>query len=412
MSKSAIKIVVVGAGIVGSVQSLLLSRAGYAVTLIDAGSGDLSQDEGLNVRSVALSYRSRQLLADQQLWPENAGCSIKAVHVTERGRFGSVRLQAQDLDVPVLGVVIQNYLLESYLMTQVKNDPNIRVLQPATAEVVNNSPDSVSVQVTSVKESLQIEAALLVAADGTHSKIRQGLGIKTKSIDYQQHAIVANLQCQRDHENTAYERFTDSGPLALLPLASKQMAMVMTTDSTLVDAWVKKPDTDFLALIQRRFGGRLGRFEVIGHRATFPLALFESHLQQQGRVVLVGNSARTVHPVAGQGLNLALRDVFELAARLGSSADVSESLAEFLKQRDSDQRLVVRQTDLLARIFRRQPWPLSVPLGLFRTSAMLLLDTLPPLRSGFGAVSSGLEVPLSNFVPGQSPGSQTGNSKR
>ena len=410
MSKQAVKIIVVGAGIVGNVQSLLLARAGYAVTLIDNGSAALVQADGLNVRSVALSRRSSELLAEQQLWPENTGCLIKSVHVTERGKYGAVRLRSEDLDVPSLGVVIQNHLLERYLMAQVKNQPNIQLLQPASAEVVENSPDAVTVQVVSDAGSIEITAALLVAADGTHSKIRQSVGIKSTSTDYLQHAIVANLQCQRDHQNIAYERFTDGGPLALLPLAKRQMAMVLTADSAVADRWIEKTDADFLTLIQQRFGGRLGRFEAVGRRAMFPLALHESRSQMKDRVVLVGNSARTLHPVAGQGLNLALRDVFELGARLSACVDIGESLAEFVTQRTADQRLVVRQTDVLARVFRRQPWPLSVPLGLFRTSSMLLLDTVPPLRTRFGSASSGLNVPLSNFVPRQSSGSQKINS--
>ena len=399
MKEAASKIVVVGAGIVGSTQALLLSRAGYSVTLVDAGNGLATQEAGLNVRSVALSCRSYQMLAQQALWPENSGCLINAVHVTERGRFGAVRLRAEDLDVSSLGVVIPNHTLESHLMQQVKNDSNIRLMQPATARVIASTTHLVSLRIATETDSENIDAVLLVAADGTHSEIRQSLGIKTKTVDYQQHAVVANVQTQHDHQNVAYERFTDSGPLALLPLARNKMAMVMTTDSIDAESLLALSDEEFLALLQQRFGGKLGRFEAIGRRAMFPLSLFESRSPMKQRVVLVGNSARTLHPVAGQGLNLALRDVFELSACLIEGQTVDQSLRDFAESRAPDQRSVVRQTDLLARAFRHQPWPLSVPLGLFRTSAMMLLDTVSPLRSRFGAAGSGLNVPLRNFVP-------------
>lgn len=405
MSNCVDKIIVVGAGIVGTVQALLLARAGLDVTLVDAGvaAGLTDSNTDLNARTVALSYRSRELLDTQQLWPADTGCPINTVHATERGKFGAVRLSATDFDLPALGYVVQNSVLENYLIECVQNTSNIELIQSASAELLSNASHSVAVKIKSKSGTATLEAALLIAADGTHSTLRASLGIEADTFDYQQHAIVANLRCQRDHQNVAFERFTETGPLALLPLAHKQMAMVYTANSADNIEITNKSDKEFLSMVQQRFGGRLGRFEAIGKRVSFPLSLVQSARQTSGCAVLIGNSARTLHPVAGQGLNLALRDVVELASRVAgiksNPGSLPEVLTEFEKQRSSDQQSVVRQTDILARLFRQHPWPMAAPLGLFRTTTMLLLDTVPVLRSGFGALNAGLNIPLSNFVP-------------
>ena len=400
MNDNKQKIVVAGAGIVGTVQALLLAQVGYRVTLVDAASLP-APSSGLDVRSVALSYRSCQLLAGCGLWPVGGGCAINEVHVTERGKFGAVRLLARDLEVPQLGAVIQNAVLEQHLTALVNDCPDIELHQPASAKVVSNTSQGVSVQIQNSHEKYQMDAALLIAADGTFSKIRNDINIKTRTFDYQQHAVVANLQCQRDHQNIAYERFTSSGPLALLPLGKRQMAMVYTVSSADINTFKTCSDEEFLELLQQSFGGKLGRFEALGKRGVFPLERVESQQQTNQQVILIGNAARTLHPVAGQGLNLALRDVVELSALLGKTDDLTTVAAEFVRARASDQQSVVRMTDLLARVFRQQPWPVAIPVSMARSTALAVLDLVPLLRKRFGAASSGIGKPLANFSESQ-----------
>lgn len=383
------KIVVAGAGIVGSVQALLLARAGFSVVLVEARQ-PAPEQTGLNVRSVALSCRSYELLQSQGLWPAQSGCAIRSVQATERGRFGSVHLTSDDLDVDSLGYVLANAPLENFLISQVNAEPEIEFIRPAVVRVVSNSSAGVVVEVG----AQTINAGLLIAADGTNSGVRESIGVGIRQRDYEQHAIVANLLCQRHHQNIAHERFTDTGPLALLPLADRQVAMVYTVNSDTVDQLMSKSDDDFLALVQRRFGGKLGRFQALGKRMYFPLHLLETEQQCAGSCVFIGNSARTLHPVAGQGLNLALRDVFALTAGVCSAANYQQATTEFVRLRQSDQRLVTGQTDLLARFFTKRQWPLQIPLSLFGMTAMLLLDNVPALRSKFGALSAGVGVPL------------------
>ncbi|OED35492.1 hypothetical protein AB833_30190 [Chromatiales bacterium (ex Bugula neritina AB1)] len=388
MSSLLNTVVIVGAGIAGSVQALLLARAGFNVTLVEAQE-PASVDEGLNVRSVALSCRSRQLLDNHGLWPTDLGCPINEVHTTIRGQFGSVRLTARDLDVSALGYVVANTEFERYLLKLVEAERAIELICPATARLICTTANSVQMQIGSET----VEASLLIAADGSHSPIRESLGIEVSKKAYDQFAIVANLGCQRDHRNIAFERFTECGPLALLPLAEKRVAMVYSATTEATKKLRGLSDDQFLRAVQELFGGKLGRLKSVGRRAVFPLELIVSRSQVTGCSVLIGNAARTIHPVAGQGLNLALRDVFELSSQLTPERSVAAALEEFSIRRRADQQQVIRQTNRLAETFVRKPWPLEIPLSLAKSPSMLLLDNIAPMRNRFGASAAGLRLP-------------------
>ena len=397
MTNSLKSAVVAGAGIVGSVQALLLARCGFEVTLVDAADPATGAPENpLSVRSVAVSYRSQQLLASAGLWAE-LGCPIHSVLVNQQGKFGAVRFNAGEFSIPALGYVVKNHLLENHLADMIRSEPNIRSLQSSRVQLNGEPGNPLSLQIHSAGAGQSCETQLLVAADGTASSLRQQLGIDVKTTDYEQLAVVANVVCQRDHKHVAFERFTDTGPLALLPLDQQQMALVYTVPADRADEIRALTDQQLIAEIQQRFGGRLGQIRDIGPRAVLPLKLTEAARQTIGCSVLIGNAARTLHPVAGQGLNLALRDVFELAGQLAAHPDIETALEKFTTARRSDQQFVVRQTDTLARVFRRHRWPLSASLGLARQSSMLLLDTVKPLRGQFGRRNAGMGIPLTPF---------------
>ena len=428
MSVNEYDAVIVGGGIVGAVQALLLAQQGISTLLIEATQPETIA-EPLQQRSVALSHRSFEMLAARNLWPADVACPINEIHVTNRGSFGSARITAHDLNAAALGYVVANHRLEHHLRQLIRLQKNIEFVQPATARLIHNSATGVELAVSPSRQSksqpvrevdtqsdahtepgkdFTARCKLLIAADGTHSQIRQSLGLNVTQRDYDQVAVVANVECQLDHQHIAHERFTDSGPLALLPLSPRCMAMVYTAHAGDGDVLKTMPDVEFLQLLQARFGGKLGRFKAVGRRAVFPLMLSESESQTAGNCVLIGNSARTLHPVAGQGLNLALRDVFALAAcvdrcfapdsgqGLGTVAghskpDLSHILAEFQRQRLSDQGRTVRRTDLLARVFSGKK--LAV-LGPVRGAGLVLLSGLVPLRKRFAASSAGIGIPL------------------
>ena len=265
--------------------------------------------------------------------------------------------------------------------------------------LMEQTPDSVEIH----GPGAELRCRLLIAADGTESRLRQTLGIDAQRHRYGQSAVVGNLRCARAHHNEAFERFTELGPLALLPIADRQLAMVLTVPDSDIDSVMALTDDEFLRYVQSLFGGRLGRLLQVGRRQALALELVESRRQVAGRCVLLGNAARTVHPVAGQGLNLALRDAFQLAGSAAVADDPGSraALQHFATRRRADQRRVVRQTDALARVFRRQPVGLNAALGLLKSSSMLTLDLIPGLRRGFAAVNAGLGVPLDVPLSGQ-----------
>jgi len=397
VSKSQKKVVVVGAGLVGAVSALLLAQNGCHVTVIEQRTlrTNDSKADPLTSRTVAMSARSRQLLEASHLWPDVSTCPIKTVHVSEQGKFGSVKIQAHKLKIDALGFVVANADFEQYLHERIRQSSAIDVVE--NAKVVSLvDDDQACVQVIKNEKQTTIDADVLIAADGTHSKVRSLLKIAVQERDYNQCAVLANVATSLSHSNTAYERFTGSGPLALLPMADNGMlySMILTAAEQDIEKLTAMSDAQFLQLLQQKVGGRLGRFEIMGARQVVPLRLTISDQQSLGRCVLIGNAARTLHPVAGQGLNLALRDVFELASCLGRCYEFGEALENFSSARRFDQQLVTRQTDLLARAFTDKPFPLQLPASAARRVSMMLLDFVGPVKNSFASVNMGKHISL------------------
>ncbi len=399
MSVDRTDVLIVGAGLVGTTAALLYANAGYQVLLADkrpAVRAMADSSDGLNLRTVALAHRSVQLLQEAGIWQLDECCPISAIHVSERGSFGSVRMRAAEFSLPALGYVVGNQVLEQQLLAAASRHERIRLDYSWTLDSLTQHAEAIEVRSRRDQLPATTLCRLLIAADGTESSIRSAMGMETRRYAYGQSAIVGNLQCARPHNNEAFERFTESGPLAFLPIGEDQVAMVLTLPEADTSATMALTDHEFLAFVQSQFGGRLGRLSQVGRRHAFSLELVESRQQVSGRCVLLGNAARTVHPVAGQGLNLALRDVFQLAGSCQRSDDPGAAavLQHFTARRLSDQRRVVRQTDALARVFRRQPSGLNAIMGLLKSSSLLTLDLIPGLRRGFGAMNAGLGVPL------------------
>lgn len=388
---SRVDIAIVGAGLVGVPLALTLARQGWSVALLDAGNAAATDRPapatGLLQRCTALSLGTRQWFESCDLWSEVAvdACAIEQVHVSHKGYFGSTRLNAKELNADAVGYVVNNETFNAILLSQLQSS-TIRYIPDARVSKVSYTDDSVSVHYA----DKTLNARLLVAADGVSSVVRESAGIGTRQVDYEQAAILGTVQLQGQHHNVAYERFTDSGPLALLPRPGQYMSVVDCLNPGEREQVSGLSDSHYLQRLQQRFGYRLGRFAAMGPRFATPLVRIEARQQIAQRTVLLGNAMRLLHPVGGQGYNLAMRDVAQLQELLvcdGNTDPGNASLLNrFVQLRQADQEVVVRFTDVLARGFRGKA---SLPAHA-RALGLVSLDTVAPLRQRFARRTMGL----------------------
>ena len=390
-----VDIAIVGGGMVGASLAVALLPLGLSVAVIEAVPYDAAAQPSFDERTTALSNGSRRILDAIGVWAdvEAAAMPIRKIHVSDRGRFGFARIDAGELGLAALGTVVPNRALGAALWKSIERGPSPRIYCPATLDTVVCGPDAVELQLSTADGAkTRIEAQLVVAADGAHSAVRQAAGIGMETRDYDQSAIITTVLPQRYHDEVAYERFTESGPLALLPLADGRCTLVLTVRRTAVESMLGASDAEFLREVQDRFGFRLGRFLKAGHRVAYPLALTQARATSGARCAIVGNAAQSLHPVAGMGFNLGLRDVAclaELLAQRGAAEgrDFGDPalLSSYDEWRRSDRRAITRFTDGLVRLFAN-PLP-SVRCA--RNLGLLAFDLLPPAKRTLSALSTG-----------------------
>lgn len=387
----SVDIAIVGAGFVGTPIARVLSKQGWSVALLDAGNKESHTRqkplEDLVQRCTALSLGTRQWLEAHDLWAgiTHDACPINQVHVSHKGYFGSTRLKAAEMDIDAVGYVVNNNML------------NAAFLHSLDASAVKYVPDARVSRVSFESSGVTIEyaaqrmhAKLLIAADGVSSIVRDCAGIDKRQTNYEQLAALTTIRLAGEHKNIAYERFTESGPLALLPRPGPYMSVVDCMETQERDRVSGMSDSYYLDRLQQRFGFRLGQFEAVGPRVITPLVKIEANRQVSERVVLLGNAMRLLHPVGGQGYNLAMRDVAELSrllkSHLGDDPGAAQLLDAFETRRLPDQQQVVRFTDVLARSFRGKA---RLPAHI-RAFGLVSLDTLSPLRRQFARRTMGI----------------------
>ncbi len=383
-------VVIVGGGLVGATLAEALRPTGLDVALVEARPLPASAaGDDYDERSLALGWGSRQILAGLGLWEALAAhaTAMTEVHVSQRGRFGATRLRAAAEGLPALGYVVTLRRLGALLAERLAHHPRLTVYRPAEARAVEARADHVRIEVAGGAGNHSLEARLLVAADGSDSPLRARLGIPVRETDYGQWGVIGNLSPRQPPAGRAFERFTADGPLALLPLGADRCAFVWTLPPAAAERALALDDGAFLTALQERFGHRLGRLQRVGRRQGFPLRQVRPQRLVAGRAVLIGNAAHTLHPIAGQGFNLALRDVAELAQRLARAADPGAPalLAAYQRHRQADIDATQRATDALLRLFT-SPWP---PLSHARAAGLLLLDRLPPLKHRLARLGMG-----------------------
>jgi len=398
-------VLVCGAGPVGSTLALALAAAGVRVGLVEAPAPGAAAN-GAQQRPIALSASSVRILTTLGVWPAIArdACPIRMVHVGEQGRFGMVRMRARELGVEALGYVSDARAIDAALGHAVAAAPGITRIGAALVRGATLRGDRVQARLDPGAAG-EPHAMLLVAADGGDSRLAQALGIASDRDEYRQRALVCTVTPGRPHHCVAYERFTPAGPLALLPLAHGRCGLVWSLPEARARSVAALDDQAFLAALQGAFGRRLGTLHAASPRLDFALSLVRSRTLTAPRLVLVGNAANQLHPVAGQGLNLGLRDAAVLAelvadaVRAGGDPGADALLAEYTRRRLPDHRAVVRFTDVLARGFSSAA---GLP-GCLRSAGMLALGLVPPASRALARRAMGLGGRQPRLVRGIAP---------
>ncbi len=382
-------ILIVGGGMVGASLAVAIKPLKLKIALVDAFKPRDTQHPAYDDRAIALSYGSRLIYQGMGIWSniQSDATAIRHIHVSDKGHFGATRLSAKKEKVDALGYLVEARLLGKQLYKKLNADDDIEHIIPARVKSLKYHQDYLEVTLDKNGEQQTVHCQLLVAADGTNSTVRTLSGIGVQRSDYQQVGIIANVSTEKPHQNQAFERFTANGPIALLPMSANRCSLIWTQPSDKADAILALDDKTFLDKLGEAFGYRLGRFIKAGKRSSFPFALVKSDKNTAERVALIGNASHTLHPVAGQGLNLALRDVATLADLLAkySSKESKQLLLDYEEKRKSDIDTTIRYTNSLVKLFSNDYFL----LGHTRAGGLLAVDRISPLRNWLTTQSMG-----------------------
>ncbi|WP_298144614.1 FAD-dependent oxidoreductase [uncultured Acinetobacter sp.] len=399
------QVVIVGGGMVGLSLALMLAKANIQVKLLEAISYPNYEDANLapyhssfDARNTALSRRSVQIYQELGLWDvlQQYATPILQVDITEQGSFGKARLIAEKEKVESFGQVIENAWLGRILLTQVREHHNIELIDGVQVTQLTQDEHLAYIEAKRGDEVLTIEAPLVIAADGRDSFCRKALGIGFSTHEYDQVAIVTTVQTSKPHAHIGFERFSALGPLALLPVPGEyRRSVVWPVKKGTEHEWLgEENDQHFLDALQKTYGDRAGKFEKTGKRFSYPLSQVLAEKQAVGRVVLMGNAAHTIHPVAGQGFNLCLRDAYVLlrflTEQLAQKQDIGEPnmLKAYEQARLKDQQRVIRFCDLVVRGFSNQ----NIILKLIRNTGLLAFETIPGFKPLVANYAMGLKA--------------------
>ncbi|MDP2226183.1 MAG: 2-octaprenyl-6-methoxyphenyl hydroxylase [Moraxellaceae bacterium] len=395
-------ILIIGGGMVGVTLALLLAReASLRITLVEAITlPALSPGEPLpyrpsfDARNTALSRKTVATYQELGLWDElqTHATPIHEIHVSERGHFGMARLVAHEENVESFGQVIENAWLGLVLLRALKTCANVTILDGVRLTALTPSPTQMTATLARGDEIFSLSAPLLVAADGAQSVSRTLLGIGATTTPYEQVALVTTVATHLPHDHIAFERFTEHGPIALLPLPDNRRSIVWTLPAGTEQPLIDCSDDEFLTALQSAFGKRAGRFVKTAKRFAYPLALTVAQAQALPRAVILGNAAHTLHPVAGQGFNLCLRDCLALTQRVlaahreGRDTGTLALLRDYEDARLGDQHNVITFSDRLVRGFSNR----TPGLTFARNAGMVTFDLLPAAKQALARYAMGL----------------------
>jgi 2-octaprenyl-6-methoxyphenol hydroxylase len=386
-------IIIVGGGLAGNCLGLALNKIGLRIAIIEANTRKELQESALGDRALALAAGTIATLEELGIWQgvQAKATPITDIHVSDKGHFGKVRISASQQNVNALGYVITARDIESHVSALV-DKTSITQICPARLVGLMSDENLVNASIKVKDESFWISAKLLVGADGGNSSVRRLLEIPQLITEYGQTALIATVKTALPHHNTAYERFTESGPLALLPCGKNHCSVVWTRSNEDAETLMSGSEKSFIETLQQCFGYRLGKLTLNSPRRAFPVLLIRAERMQSGRAVIIGNAVHQLHPVAGQGFNLGLRDVVQLSEMVQKQKEQdgdigSETfLNNYVKARTQDHRLTIGFTDTLVRIFSNE-W---LPLAAARNIGLFVLDHLPLAKSLLSRNAMGL----------------------
>jgi len=374
-------ILIVGGGLVGASLAIALDMAGLDATLVESAAPSRGAPPSYSERNLALARATVNGLRHLGVWPhaEQAATPIRRIHVSRAGEFGSARIDAADAGLDAVGWTMPARQLGHALQQRLDACRGLKRLAPATLQELEPDPDGWRARIdTPDAGTREIHARLLVGADGTGSMVRGRLGIDVDTFDYEQTLLVCTVTPSRPLDGRAFERFSNAGPVALLPLGEDRAGLVLTVDTAAAVAVAALDDEGYLALAQRRFGWRVGRLRRPGKRFAHPIRRVASRAVAGPRAVLVGNAAQTVHPIGAQGFNLGLRDALTVAEMVAGAVDPGDAalLQRYAARRAPDREGVMAMSHGLVRLACLDQ-PLLAPL---RTLGLLASTGLPPLR--------------------------------
>ncbi len=398
-------LVIVGAGMVGASLACILDKSrkhsALSILLVESTAIDLDAppaQPSFDARSTVLSHGTVDYLRELGLWEElksNAE-AIKKIHVSDQGKFGAVRMNNAELGVEALGYVIENRLLGEMFNKSLAAIDSLEICSGVSVSNLKPEPAGMTVTLQDGEQQCSVTTALVVMAEGGRSGLCEKLGIHRSRESYQQEAIIANVAFSLPHENVAYERFTPHGPLALLPLPDHdkqhRAALVWTRNTEEVSSTLALSDSEFLRQLNEEFGSRLGRFTRVGQRNSYPLSLVQAQEQVRPGLVLLGNVAHSLHPVAGQGFNLAFRDTAHLAAILleavakGTALSDVSLLHRYRDETQSDQHMTAMFSHYMTRLFSSK----NIAAVWIRKFGLFSIDLVMPVRKAFARRAMGM----------------------
>jgi 2-octaprenyl-6-methoxyphenol hydroxylase len=379
-STSRTGVLIVGGGLVGASLAIALDAAGIAATLVEAAAPRAGAQPSYDERNLALARATVNGLDAIGVWTHAAANAtpIRHIRVSRAGEFGSARIDAAKQGVDALGWTLPARELGEALLRRLDACTRLTRLAPATLEALESHPAGWRARIRTADGERTVDAALLVGADGTESFVRSQLGIDAERLDYEQTLFVATVTPEHDHANRAFERFSDAGPVALLPLAERRCGLVLTVPGEQAEAVAALGDDDFIALAQQRFGWKLGRLTRPGKRHPYAIRRVVARQLIGPRAVLVGNAAQTVHPIGAQGFNLGLRDALTLSELVAAAEDpgAADLLQRYAARRAPDREGTMAMSHGLVRLACLEQ-PLLAPL---RSLALLAYDRVSPLQ--------------------------------